>query len=189
MIKFAGYNCNIEWSGYPDRSLCMTLVSGGEQIAIATTSMPESNVELAHVLIKNWSENKGILEALVDAGVVVDTGRLCYNGFVAANICKIESVNTHVNKNINYYSQNLAYYNDDGSLFCVIDTTEYCKGSWITIDIGGKIINHMKKPKLSDNSINKSMIQRGLWLSGRESRIIENIGEWCGFYANTLYQL
>ena len=41
------------------------------------------------VFIKNYSENQGILDALVDAGIVKDTGLTMSSGFTKLNICEL----------------------------------------------------------------------------------------------------
>lgn len=60
-----------------------------EPVAVATVNIPEYTLERGHVLIKNWSENEGILEALVSSGLLEDTGALVPTGFCNANLCKL----------------------------------------------------------------------------------------------------
>jgi hypothetical protein len=42
-----------------------------------------------HVAVKNYSENRGVLEALVAAGVVTDTGRRIPVGYAHAHLCRL----------------------------------------------------------------------------------------------------
>ncbi|MBE7512418.1 MAG: hypothetical protein HS103_06340 [Anaerolineales bacterium] len=42
-----------------------------------------------HVAIKNYSENEGVLEALIKAGVIEETGEYVQAGFENAPICRL----------------------------------------------------------------------------------------------------
>jgi hypothetical protein len=80
-VEFCGFTCSVEISMYPSGNISVTLndVEDGCPVATATIN---TNVELPskrHIVIKNYSENEGILEALEEAGIVRRTG-----GFVAA---------------------------------------------------------------------------------------------------------
>jgi len=41
------------------------------------------------ILVKDWSENEGMLEALVGLGLVEDTGRRVSCGFAEAAVCRM----------------------------------------------------------------------------------------------------
>ena len=74
---------------YNGRTAWILVDSNGDRYAVATVNISEADVPEGHVLIKNWSENEGMLEALVDAGIVKDTGSTISSGFVKANICEV----------------------------------------------------------------------------------------------------
>jgi hypothetical protein len=42
-----------------------------------------------HILVKSWSENEGLFEALVAAGVVHQVATLIPTGYVNAHLCKL----------------------------------------------------------------------------------------------------
>lgn len=44
---------------------------------------------LNQILIKNWTENQGVLEALEEAGVVKRTPIICPVGYVYAHVCDL----------------------------------------------------------------------------------------------------
>ena len=74
---------------YQDESPAYALYDkNGEEYATATVCIPGATPPSGHVLIKNWSENEGILESLVSAGIlqVVDSVPA---GFVSAQLCKL----------------------------------------------------------------------------------------------------
>ena len=61
----------------------------GEPYATATVNLPGEPLLQRQVFIKNWSENAGILEALIDASIVEDTGTTVATGFVHAHVCNL----------------------------------------------------------------------------------------------------
>lgn len=74
---------------YPvDKSTCL-LLRNGDDVIKATVCIPENSPPAGFVLIKNWSENEGLLQELVNAKVVEDTRITVPTGFVEANLCKL----------------------------------------------------------------------------------------------------
>lgn len=71
-VKFKDWNCIIEWSMYLENdNIAIKLLDEKtkELVAVATTNTSEET-PLPGVQIKDWSENRGMWEALVDAGVI-----------------------------------------------------------------------------------------------------------------------
>ena len=71
-VKFKDWNCIIEWSIYSqNNNIAIKLLDEKtkELVAVATTNTSEET-PLPGVQIKDWSENRGMWEALVDAGVI-----------------------------------------------------------------------------------------------------------------------
>lgn len=95
MIRFKHWDCLLRRDKYlvGDR-ICLQLVdaNNGELIATATVNLPETPLEDGEVFIKDYSENEGMLDALVEAGVVEDTGRRVLSGFVSIPVCRILEV-------------------------------------------------------------------------------------------------
>ena len=60
-----------------------------EMVAVASVNLPDEPLPPGHVFIKDWSENEGILAALVRGGIVADTGIRIPTGFVEAALCRI----------------------------------------------------------------------------------------------------
>lgn len=56
---------------------------------VATINMPEIELPPDHAIIKDYSENEGIYDALVEAGIVEPTPHWVNLGFVAAPIVRI----------------------------------------------------------------------------------------------------
>jgi hypothetical protein len=68
----------------------LRLMDHGQCIATLSVNMP-GNLLLGdnHTFIKNWSENEGVLEQLVNAGIVRDTGQRASSGFVQVPMVEI----------------------------------------------------------------------------------------------------
>jgi hypothetical protein len=89
MIKFQEWNCDVVKRNYSNGRTALQLVESetGEPIATATVNIPEISLEPNEIIIKDYSENEGIFEALVKAGIVISTGKMVENGFVKCPIC------------------------------------------------------------------------------------------------------
>jgi len=56
---------------------------------VCTSNLPEYYIEIDEVIIKNYSENKGILDALEYSGIVKYTGKIVTSGYEALEVCTI----------------------------------------------------------------------------------------------------
>lgn len=98
-IKFKSWNCKLEKTQYRNGRTALELVAfendeeneiyEGEPIATCTVNIPDIELEADEVCIKNYSENEGMLEILVNAGIVKPTGIYVETGFVSIPICKL----------------------------------------------------------------------------------------------------
>lgn len=93
LVKFHGWSCLVQKRQYGNGNLALLLVDAetGEPIAKATLN-PWEDVVLAadEIVVKDYSENEGMLEALTAAGIVEQTGRcvpLPYGN--EASICRV----------------------------------------------------------------------------------------------------
>ena len=88
LIKFAGVACDLDYTRYYGGNKRLTLVdSEGFTIAMATTNI-DTPLEPDQVFIKSYSENKGMLKALFDAGVIERVIEIIPQGH--ANIHKVQ---------------------------------------------------------------------------------------------------
>ena len=82
-VTFLNYNCVVLFERYRNNRIALTLVDedNGEPVATATTNLPDISLDEDEVIIKNYSENEGILQVLIKANIVksperfVDAGR------------------------------------------------------------------------------------------------------------------
>jgi len=61
----------------------------GEPYGTASTSLAQYSQQPNEVFIKNYAENEGLLEVLVNAGIVEDMGIKATTGYTAADICRL----------------------------------------------------------------------------------------------------
>tara|TARA_R110000824_G_scaffold201667_4_gene385774 strand:- start:1932 stop:2258 length:327 start_codon:yes stop_codon:yes gene_type:complete len=98
-IQFKNWDCELVQDTYKDNGrIALDLVAWaddeyneiyqGEPIACCTSNVPDEWLDEGEVAIKDYSENEGMLQCLLDAGVVLETGRIARSGFVTLSICK-----------------------------------------------------------------------------------------------------
>lgn len=79
----------LKFSEYGNKSIAITAVSGiGEPMFTATVALDVMPAD-GCVFLKGWSENEGVPEALVKAGVVELTGRKEATGYCEAIEAKL----------------------------------------------------------------------------------------------------
>ena len=85
------WDCVIHKAQYQNKRIALELLDSesDESIAIATVNLPD--IPLAHdeVFIKDYSEDEGMLQVLVDASIVEETNEVVSSGFVTIPRCKI----------------------------------------------------------------------------------------------------
>lgn len=97
IIKFKGWECLPVFSEYAsNKRTAITLVDAadGEPIAKATVNIAEIDVNDDEVVIKDYSENEGMLDALVSAGVIGKPVRWVNSGHAICPVCKLLPNNT-----------------------------------------------------------------------------------------------
>jgi hypothetical protein len=88
-VLFLGEQCSVVKTSYATGGVALQLrCEDGEPMCTATVNI-QHVVPDGHVLIKDWSENQGVLAALIEAGIVEDTGKTVTTGFVTANMVRL----------------------------------------------------------------------------------------------------
>lgn len=72
-----------------DGSTALIVKNGWERIATLTVCVADSAIEKDEVVIKDWAENEGVLQDLIEMGVVSEPIRTLQSGFVVCHICKL----------------------------------------------------------------------------------------------------
>lgn len=87
--KFCDEDVELQFAKYPNGSIAIQAFTlFGEPQFIATVALDEVPPE-NHVFLKGWSENEGVPEALVKAGIVELTGRTLPTGYCEALEAKL----------------------------------------------------------------------------------------------------
>ena len=92
--RLKDWDCEVVFAEYSNGRPAILLkdAEDGSPIATATINLPEVPLRENQVIIKDYSENEGVLQALVDAGVVTDTGIKMQVGFAIAPLCELVEV-------------------------------------------------------------------------------------------------
>lgn len=95
-VEFAGYECVAYETAYPSEAGGSTAIylvdtADGDPVATATVNVEgvSENLPASQVLIKDYSENEGMLDALIRAGLVEDTGRRVPTGYVTVPVARL----------------------------------------------------------------------------------------------------
>lgn len=101
-VTFLSFDCVVVKGTYKaNQQIAMSLVadntrnnvdqgvSYGEPIATATICIAGESFDKDETVIMNYSENEGILDQLIGAGIVKKTGRFIRSGFIEAPIVKV----------------------------------------------------------------------------------------------------
>lgn len=89
-VNFNGYECYVNKAFYDNNRTALQLIDkeSGLPVCIATVNVPETELQDDEVIIKDYSENQGVLKVLEDAGIVKMTG-ITRTGMVPVAICKL----------------------------------------------------------------------------------------------------
>jgi hypothetical protein len=90
-VHFQGFTCEIQCKTYPSGRPALYLVDAqsGDTVAVATAELPSVPLRPGETLIKDHSENRGMLQALTEAGIVQATGETVRSGFAEVPIVTI----------------------------------------------------------------------------------------------------
>lgn len=86
-VKFKNWNCSIKTAQYQGGNLALKLIGVDlppydNQVAVATTNLPGLHKD--EIAIKDWSENEGMYNTLLGAGVITPAHRYEKSGWVEA---------------------------------------------------------------------------------------------------------
>ena len=71
-VKFMEWECDVVYGQYGNGRTAISLMDAadGSPIATASVNLPDEPLKDKEVAIKDYSENEGMLDALMDAGVI-----------------------------------------------------------------------------------------------------------------------
>ena len=91
-VKFKEWDCIVQFSKYTQNNrIAISLIDAedGEPIAKATLNLNEIPLEKNEIIIKNYSENEGIYDCLVEAGIISKVKRIINLNRVEGLVCDI----------------------------------------------------------------------------------------------------
>jgi len=91
-IKFKDWNCFVEINKYAqndNNAISLYEIGTGELIVVATINLPGVRLNPDEVIIKDYSENEGMLKTLVKAKIVSEPISMIQHGFVTSPICRL----------------------------------------------------------------------------------------------------
>jgi len=92
-IKFKNWHCKVTLNAYQNGRTAITLsdIDDDMPIATCTINVPEVDLKDKEVIIKNYSENEGVLDALISQDIIEKTGKLVLIGpfSIECEICKL----------------------------------------------------------------------------------------------------
>ena len=89
-VKFRNWEADVYVERYKNNGrIAIELIDpdDGEIIAVATINIPQVDLQKNEVIIKNYSENEGMYQALLKAGVIGPAKYYVESGFVTCPVC------------------------------------------------------------------------------------------------------
>lgn len=83
-------DCIIKEHKYENGRSALVIYQNDEVLCKATVNMPETIIPDGYVCIKDWSENEGVLNSLIIAGVIYPPEYSMPSGFVYVDVCKLK---------------------------------------------------------------------------------------------------
>lgn len=90
-VTFLRENCRLLRGAYSDgnRTALMLQCENGEPMAKCTVNLPDDHLGADEVAVKSYSENEGMVEALMAAGVIEKPYRSIQSGHVQIPVCRL----------------------------------------------------------------------------------------------------
>jgi hypothetical protein len=90
-VKFKNWVCKMQIGCYSNKRVAIALIDAEnyEPIATATVNLPEVKLKSDETIVKDYSENEGMLKALTDVGIVTKVVRRVRTGYVECPVCKV----------------------------------------------------------------------------------------------------
>ena len=90
-VKFKHWHCYLKFGQYENGRTAIQLKEKAthQPIATATVNVPDFDLPDGLVIIKNWSENKGMTQSLIDAGIINEPVGIVQCGHAAGHICEL----------------------------------------------------------------------------------------------------
>ncbi|MCU7829551.1 MAG: hypothetical protein KZQ85_10835 [Candidatus Thiodiazotropha sp. (ex Myrtea sp. 'scaly one' KF741663)] len=89
-VRYKEWDCVVNIAHYGNgRPAILLETEQGLPVATATVNISFFKPAEGEVLIKDYSENEGILDCLADAGILEPTGKELWSGHAKLHICRL----------------------------------------------------------------------------------------------------
>ena len=89
MVEFAGFKCDVMIQKYGTGNPAVRLLDAEDGMPVATATTNIDGLDSDEVAIKDYSENEGVYDALLNAGVITPKHRELSTGYVTVPVCKL----------------------------------------------------------------------------------------------------
>ena len=95
-VNFLGEECTVMFTKYANNNRIAIRLEfineygAPEHMGIATVNLSDYPIKSDEVIIKDYSENEGIYDILIDAGIIEPANRFVDSGFVSCPVCKLK---------------------------------------------------------------------------------------------------
>ena len=91
IIEFKQWQCILKKGYYSNGRIAIQLIDAKDHslVAVATVNLPDVELNPGEIIIKNYSENEGMLNVLYDAKIIGPVLRMVKTGFVECPIVQL----------------------------------------------------------------------------------------------------
>ena len=89
MVGFGGYICDVQIERYGTSNPAVRLLDVEDGMPVAVATLNVNGLELDEVAIKNYSENQGMYETLLENGIIHPMHRELSTGHVTVPVCRL----------------------------------------------------------------------------------------------------
>ena len=90
-VKFMDWACKPEVGMYNNgrKAMCIIDIEDQSPVATATVNIPGEHCDDDEIFVKDYSENEGMVTALMNAKLIKEPHRTVRTGFVAVPVCRL----------------------------------------------------------------------------------------------------
>jgi hypothetical protein len=97
-LNHGTYNdCTIKLCTYPNNRPALVIYQNAGILLATSVNMPNTIIPEKYVCIKDWTENEGILKALIENKIIAPPEFFISLEFININVCKLLKGANHVN--------------------------------------------------------------------------------------------
>lgn len=89
VYNYKGYVCELVFKKYLNGQVALQLESVEDGLVSTATVAVDERIEEGYVAIKDYSENEGMLDFLIEEGIVEESEYILSYGYVNIPVCKL----------------------------------------------------------------------------------------------------